>query len=233
MENEVLVALIFGTLLFLLLAIFFGAFIILFLRKNKLNILEKASLKAQFEQEILTSQNEIQEETMKYISRELHDNVVQMLALVKIQLNHLSEESPENTRVIHSKEYLGFAIDDLRSFSKTYLLKDSETSQLKIALIEVLNKGYYHTELVTNTLMKSIKPNHTMRFSKPVFTFQSREEEFLKLVCTELTYKEIADKMNLSPRTVDGYRESLFEKLELKSRVGLVLFAIKNGIVHV
>jgi two-component system, NarL family, invasion response regulator UvrY len=121
----------------------------------------------------------------------------------------------------------------LRVGAVGYLLKDSETSQLKIALNEVVNKGYYHTELVTNTLMKSIKPNHSTAFSKPIFMFQSREEEFLKLACTELTYKEIADKMNLSPRTVDGYRENLFEKLELKSRVGLVLFAIKNGIVRV
>jgi DNA-binding CsgD family transcriptional regulator len=60
-----------------------------------------------------------------------------------------------------------------------------------------------------------------------------RELEFLKLACTELTYKEIAEKMFLSPRTIDGYRDALFEKLEIKTRVGLVLFAIKNGIVKV
>jgi len=60
-----------------------------------------------------------------------------------------------------------------------------------------------------------------------------RETEFLKLAATELTYKEIAEKMNLSPRTIDGYRDALFEKLELKSRVGLVLYAIKNGIVTI
>jgi len=61
----------------------------------------------------------------------------------------------------------------------------------------------------------------------------SREIEFLKLACTEMSYKEIAEKMFLSPRTIEGYRDSLFEKLNLRSRVGLVLFAIKNGIVNV
>jgi two-component system, NarL family, invasion response regulator UvrY len=59
-----------------------------------------------------------------------------------------------------------------------------------------------------------------------------REAEFLKLACTEMTYKEIAGKMYLSARTIDGYRDSLFEKLEVRSRVGLVLYAIKHGIVR-
>ena len=61
----------------------------------------------------------------------------------------------------------------------------------------------------------------------------TREIEFLKYACTEMTYKEIADKMFLSPRTIDGYRDDLFEKLSLKTRVGLVMYAIKNGIVQV
>jgi DNA-binding CsgD family transcriptional regulator len=60
-----------------------------------------------------------------------------------------------------------------------------------------------------------------------------RELEFLKYACTEMTYKEIADKMYLSPRTIDGYRDALFEKLQMKTRVGLVMYAIKNGIVQV
>ena len=66
-----------------------------------------------------------------------------------------------------------------------------------------------------------------------IFGLNNREIEFIKLTCTELTYKEIAEKMYLSPRTIDGYRDALFDKLGLKSRVGLVLFAIKNGIVNI
>ena len=64
-------------------------------------------------------------------------------------------------------------------------------------------------------------------------SLNDREIEFLKLACTEMTYKEIADYMYLSPRTIDGYRDALFEKLGIKNRVGLVLFAIKNGIIKV
>jgi two-component system, NarL family, invasion response regulator UvrY len=60
-----------------------------------------------------------------------------------------------------------------------------------------------------------------------------REMQFLKLVCSDLTYKEIAAAMFCSPRTVDGYRDALFFKLNVKSRTGLALYAIKNGIVRV
>jgi two-component system invasion response regulator UvrY len=58
-----------------------------------------------------------------------------------------------------------------------------------------------------------------------------REKEFLTFCATELTYKEIAMKMDVATRTVDNYRESLFEKLDIKSRVGLALYAIKNSFV--
>ena len=109
-----------------------------------------------------------------------------------------------------------------------YLLKDTETLDLQTALEEVLEHGYYHTDLVTNTLIKTIKPN-TQKNMRALVRFHSREEEFLKNCCTEMTYKEIAAQMNVAPRTVDGYRDALFEKLSVKSRVGLVLFAIKGG----
>jgi DNA-binding CsgD family transcriptional regulator len=57
-----------------------------------------------------------------------------------------------------------------------------------------------------------------------------REKEFLKYVTTEMSYKEISEKMFCSPRTVESYRDNLFEKLELKTRVGLAVYAIKNGL---
>ena len=68
---------------------------------------------------------------------------------------------------------------------------------------------------------------------KNLVQLNAREIDFLKYACTEMTYKEIADKMFLSPRTIDGYRDDLFEKLNLKTRVGLVMYAIKNGIVQI
>ncbi len=59
----------------------------------------------------------------------------------------------------------------------------------------------------------------------------TRQRQFLQLACSELTYVQIADRMCVSPRTVDGYREDLFVRLNLKSRVGLALWAVKTGLV--
>jgi DNA-binding CsgD family transcriptional regulator len=58
-----------------------------------------------------------------------------------------------------------------------------------------------------------------------------REHQFIQLACSELTYVQIADKMCVSPRTVDGYREALFDRLQVKSRVGLALWAVRTGLV--
>ena len=120
----------------------------------------------------------------------------------------------------------------LRCGAVAYLLKDAETLQLKQTLQEVHTYGYYHNDLVTNTLMKSLR-TQPKNHSKALVLLNGREAEFLKLACSELTYKEIADEMCLAPRTIDGYREQLFDKLSVKSRVGLVLFAIRNGVIQI
>ncbi len=116
--------------------------------------------------------------------------------------------------------------------AKGYILKDCEPAELKSALDSILKKGYYYSELVTGKLIHSINSMDDDTDLKSLSQLNDRETEFLKLASTEMTYKEIAEKMNLSPRTIDGYRDALFEKLDVKSRVGLVLFAIKNGIVQ-
>ncbi len=101
-------------------------------------------------------------------------------------------------------------------------------------LIRLMRKGFYYSELITGKLIHAVskldEPDDTPKGPPQL---NAREIEFLKLVCTEMTYKEIAEKMFLSARTIDGYRDSLFEKLNVKSRVGLVLYAIKNSIVNV
>jgi DNA-binding NarL/FixJ family response regulator len=121
----------------------------------------------------------------------------------------------------------------LKSGARGYILKDSDPSELKTAIQAILTRGFYHSELVTGRLIHAINTLDQPANSsiKNILGFNDREIEFLKLACTEKTYREIAEQMHLSPRTIEGYRDALFEKLELKSRVGLVVFAIKNGIV--
>ena len=105
-----------------------------------------------------------------------------------------------------------------------YLLKESKPKELLEAIKTVNTKGVFINELVSGKLIRSITTIDIIQ------QCSKKELEFLKFCCSELTYKEIADKMFVSPRTVDNYREALFEKLNLKSRTGLVLYAIQQEI---
>lgn len=113
----------------------------------------------------------------------------------------------------------------LRSGAKGYLMKDVKKFELQKALLELMEKGFYHTNTVTKVLVDSLSGK-----GSPTDILKERELEFIKHACTELTYKEIADLMFLSPKTIEGYRNSIFEKLNLRNRTGLVIYAIKNKI---
>lgn len=123
----------------------------------------------------------------------------------------------------------------LRNGAKGYISKGIEPTELRVAIDAVVKEGFYYSDTVTGALVNSI---HHMDDGDPdddhklLLRLSEREIEFLKFAGTEMSYKEIAERMYLSPRTIDGYRDRLFEKLNIKSRVGLVLFAIKNGIVR-
>ena len=122
----------------------------------------------------------------------------------------------------------------IRCGARGYILKDMEPSEFNVALDTLSKKGFYYSELVADKLIHAVNlmDDGAQKAGSPV-SLSDRELEFIKLACTQLTYKEIADNMVLSVRTIDGYRDDLFQKLGLKNRVGLVIYAIKNGIVIV
>jgi two-component system, NarL family, invasion response regulator UvrY len=122
----------------------------------------------------------------------------------------------------------------LKSGAKGYILKDSEPGELRAAMESILNKGFYYSEMVTGRLMRTITDmDDEQSGTKKLLNLSDREVDFLKLACSEMTYKEIASQMHLSPRTIDGYRDALFEKLDIKTRTGLAIYAIKNGLVNI
>ncbi len=110
-----------------------------------------------------------------------------------------------------------------------YLLKDIHPDSLKLALNEVVEKGYYHSDKVASTLLSSIKP----KIENPSIKLKEHELKFIKLSCSELTYSEIAEQMFLSPKTIDNYRSDLFKRFSVKNRVGLVIFALKNNLITI
>jgi len=122
----------------------------------------------------------------------------------------------------------------LRNGARGYILKDSDPAELHMALLDIQQKGYYYSEMISSRLIRLVNDlDNPEGQLKQMINLNEREVEFLRLGCTELTYKEIADKMGVSPRTVDGYRDILFDKLHVKTRVGLVLYAIRSGLVVV
>jgi two-component system invasion response regulator UvrY len=120
----------------------------------------------------------------------------------------------------------------LKNGARGYILKDIHPLELKTAIESVLTKGFYYSDMVSGRLLHAIGDKPDSSEVNLVLSLKKRDIEFLKLACSEMTYKEIADKMNVSPRTVDGYREELFQRLGVKSRVGLVLFVVKSRIVN-
>lgn len=115
--------------------------------------------------------------------------------------------------------------------AKGYLLKNTDPEELKKALDAIVAKNVYLSEYVSDKLVSGLN-KYAELDEKPVL-LNEREKEFLRWVCSELSYKDIAEKMNLSPRTVDDYRQALFTKLKVHSRVGLVLYAIRNALVEI
>ncbi|UHG92491.1 response regulator transcription factor [Spirosoma oryzicola] len=119
----------------------------------------------------------------------------------------------------------------MRNGARGYLLKGCRPVEFRQALDEVINKGFYYSDFLTSQLIRNLNTAETGN-EAPVFNLNSREYDFLKMACSELTYNEIADKMCVSPRTVDGYREVVFQKMSVKTRVGMVIEAFRHGLVE-
>lgn len=112
-----------------------------------------------------------------------------------------------------------------------FLKKDIHPFELKAAILSVADNGYYYAHNTTGKLAGFFQKNHNSKTSMERAMLTQLDIDFLKMAATDMTYKEIAQVMKISPRAIDGYRDSLFEKLDVKSRVGLAIYAVKNGIV--
>ena len=118
-------------------------------------------------------------------------------------------------------------IDMLKAGCSAYLLKDTHPDELEKAMNEVNTKGYYNGDASNINFRRLLMAEK----SAGLLNITEKEKQFLQLACSDLTYKSIAFKMGLSERTIDGYRESLFQKLNVGSRVGLALEAIRKELV--
>lgn len=120
----------------------------------------------------------------------------------------------------------------LQAGVKGFLKKDIHPEELKFAIHSVMRSGFYYSHTTSDKLANLFRKQQDNTILLEKALLNDSEIHFLKLVSSDLTYKEIAQKINLSPRAVDNMRDNLFEKLSVKSRVGLAMYAIKHGVVN-
>jgi two-component system invasion response regulator UvrY len=119
----------------------------------------------------------------------------------------------------------------LKAGVKGFMKKDIHPTELMFAIQSVVDNGYYYSAHTSSKLAGLFKEseNKTPLFQK--IMLDDLEMDFLKFACSEMTYKEIAQKMNMNPRAIDGIRDTLFTRLDVKSRVGLAMYALRHGLV--
>ncbi|TAF54804.1 MAG: DNA-binding response regulator [Sphingobacteriia bacterium] len=152
-------------------------------------------------------------QTADWLSQEYPDVKIMVLSM------HTDEQS------IIRMVYLGV---------KAYLPKEAKPDELESALNSLKEKGFFFNELYYVHFRKQLsnKKTDALNELETLLHLNDRERQFLKWMCTEKPMKEIAAEMNLSPRTLDGYRDNLFLKIGTHSRVGLIMFALRNHLVH-
>jgi two-component system, NarL family, invasion response regulator UvrY len=157
-----------------------------------------------------------------------------------ITVNWLKENYPGiNILVVSVLDTEESIVRMLKLGVKGYLSKVMEPDDLYAALQSLAAGDYYYTGLITNKMVHSIQKEVNTIAAETIMTekamtvwneLNKRQKEFVIHACSELTYDDIAEKMCVSPKTVDGYREVVYQKFKIKNRVGLVLFAIRNGL---
>lgn len=147
-------------------------------------------------------------------------------------LKRLMEINPNHRVLILSyHDELPFKSKFIKEGARAYIAKSKSYEEILDALYSVSEKGYYYSDDVNHALMDSYLHKHRIQFKYPNVTFSEREIAIIKLICAEKTAKEIAKELFLEPKTIESHRTRILQKLEVKSSIGIVLYAIQAGLV--
>lgn len=174
----------------------------------------------------------------KHFLEQLDTQIIPDLALVDINMpvmdgfqtvKALKEKYPEmKLLVVTMNDDDTSLLKMLRLGIKGYISKDVEPEELERSIVDMVEKGFHYTEQMTSQLIGTINGDKSELEKQDALN--AKEMRFIELACSEDTYERIADQMCLSVKTIDNYRASVFEKLGVKSRVGLVMYAMQNGL---
>lgn len=174
------------------------------------------------------------EELLEILKNTIPDIILLDLYMPKMNgfesIKHIKKVNP------HAKVLVVSMLDDkvsiiqmIKSSVDGYLLKDSDPKEIIEAIQIILEGGNFYSSMVNERLNSVLLDND---YNKDQHLLSERELEFLILASSDLTYKQIAEKMFVSVRTIDGYRDSIYQKFNIKTRIGLVIFALKNKLIN-
>ena len=131
---------------------------------------------------------------------------------------------------MHNDQALMF--DLVKKGANGFLLKDKSVDHVIEAIYSVDEKGFYYTEDVTKAMIKGIKNTHKVKHSLTSTSLTERELKIIQLICKQYSFKEIADLLVLSPRTIETHKEHILVKTGSKNIVGIVLYAVEHELIN-
>ncbi|MGI8583988.1 MAG: sensor histidine kinase [Chitinophagaceae bacterium] len=222
MDKRVIYILIIGTIILLLLAFFIVGFIIEYQNRHKIFAAEKNEMQNRFEQEQLKSRLEIQEQTFNHISQEIHDNIGQVLSLVRLQINTLGK-TPSEEQINTTDYLLGKAIKDLRDLShslSTDRIKELGFNDfIKQSLIPLEKTGNYKIEFVSDT------ENIAINYEIALIIYRIIQEALNNIIkhakATEITISVVLKKEKVHIKIMDNGQGFDSSKISGSTGIGL------------
>lgn len=142
-------------------------------------------------------------------------------------------DSETRVLILTMHKHQAFILQMMEAGANGYLIKDSKPEEMIKAVKHVYHQEYYFSEDLSKAMLSGLtNPNLKAQASLKSHGLLEREIDVLCLICQEKTTTEIADELFLSPKTIEGYRKALFEKTGARNMAGLVLFAVKQGLVE-
>jgi DNA-binding NarL/FixJ family response regulator len=131
---------------------------------------------------------------------------------------------------VHNSEELILQLLD--KGTNGFLLKDFDSEKVVDAIYAVLENDYYFNDLISKDMLHHVMKQKKLKPRFGISALNDKEIQIIKLICEEKTNKEISEILNLSPRTIEGSRARIIQKINVKNTAGIVLYTIKNNIVY-
>jgi DNA-binding NarL/FixJ family response regulator len=177
-------------------------------------------------------------EVVEYLkSSSIHPDIIlmdlKMPLLNGVEATKLINKEFPSIKIIALTSYntKSFIANMIEIGAASYIVKNSSPEEMITTINQVIEKGFYYNEEVLNVIQDNLITNNRKNIFFEDIILTKREREILELICYQNSTQQIADKLFISPRTVEGHRNNLLLKTDSQNSAGLVVFAIQNKIV--